>query len=76
MCPTRSDQSAVNAETGNALTDVDYANLARRWIDKQLADAARIRRVDSGAGRLLISVGRITHSAPALDISLELWPTP
>ncbi len=30
----------------------------------------------AGAGRLLISVGRITHSAPALDISLELWPEP
>jgi nicotinate-nucleotide pyrophosphorylase (carboxylating) len=28
----------------------------------------------AGAGRLLISVGRITHSAPALDIALELEP--
>jgi nicotinate-nucleotide pyrophosphorylase (carboxylating) len=28
----------------------------------------------AGAGRLLISVGRITHSAPALDISLEVEP--
>jgi nicotinate-nucleotide pyrophosphorylase (carboxylating) len=28
----------------------------------------------AGAGRLLISVGRITHSAPALDISLEIDP--
>jgi nicotinate-nucleotide pyrophosphorylase (carboxylating) len=26
----------------------------------------------AGAGRLLISVGRITHSAPALDIALEI----
>ena len=31
----------------------DYANLARRWIDGQLADLARIRRVDSDTGRLL-----------------------
>ena len=28
----------------------------------------------AGAGDLLISVGRLTHSAPALDISLELRP--
>jgi nicotinate-nucleotide pyrophosphorylase (carboxylating) len=28
----------------------------------------------AGAGRLLISVGRITHSAPALDIALEIDP--
>jgi nicotinate-nucleotide pyrophosphorylase (carboxylating) len=26
----------------------------------------------AGAGRVLISVGRITHSAPALDIALEI----
>src|SRR5947209_7740131 len=48
-------------ETGNALTDADYASLARRWIDKKLADAARIRRVDSDAGRLLI--GRRDHGS-------------
>lgn len=29
----------------------------------------------AAAGELLISVGRITHSAPALDISLEVSPT-
>jgi nicotinate-nucleotide pyrophosphorylase (carboxylating) len=28
----------------------------------------------AGAGRLLISVGRITHSAPALDMALEIDP--
>jgi len=28
----------------------------------------------AGAGRLLISVGRITHSAPALDLALEIEP--
>ena len=30
-------QSPVNEGPGNALTDADYANLARRWIEKQLA---------------------------------------
>lgn len=28
----------------------------------------------AGAGPLLISVGRLTHSAPALDIALEVFP--
>jgi P4 family phage/plasmid primase-like protien len=46
-------------ETGNALSDADYSSLARRWIDRQLAEAARIRRVDSDTGRLL--VGRHDH---------------
>jgi len=51
----------VNEQVGNGLSDADYANLARRWIDKQLADAAGIRRVDSGIGRLL--VGRPDHGS-------------
>ncbi len=51
----------MNEETGNALTDTDYANLARRWIDRQLAEAARIRRVDSNTGRLLM--GRRDHAS-------------
>jgi nicotinate-nucleotide pyrophosphorylase (carboxylating) len=29
----------------------------------------------AGAGKILISVGRITHSAPALDIALEIDAT-
>jgi nicotinate-nucleotide pyrophosphorylase len=29
-------------------------------------------RAIAGLGPLLISVGRITHSAPALDVSLEV----
>ncbi|HEX9377039.1 MAG TPA: carboxylating nicotinate-nucleotide diphosphorylase [Actinomycetota bacterium] len=33
----------------------------------------RVREI-AGLGRLLISVGRITHSAPALDLSLEIEP--
>src|ERR1039458_4061740 len=47
-------QAPMNEGPGNALTDTDYPNLARRWIDRQLAEAARIRRVDSNAGRLLV----------------------
>ncbi|MBZ5604693.1 MAG: DUF3854 domain-containing protein [Acidobacteriia bacterium] len=48
-------------ETGSTLTDGDYANLARRWIDMQLAEAAGVRRVDSATGRLL--VGRHDHAS-------------
>jgi len=33
----------------------------------------RVREI-AGLGRLLISVGRITHSAPALDLALEIEP--
>jgi P4 family phage/plasmid primase-like protien len=51
---TRNSQPPVNDETGVALSDADYANLVRRWIDKDLANAARIRRVDSDTGRLLV----------------------
>lgn len=51
----------MNEETGKALTDTDYANLARRWIDRQLADAAGIRRVDSNTGRFLM--GRRDHAS-------------
>lgn len=43
------------------LTDSDYANLARRWIDRSYADAAGIRRVDSEIGRDL--VGRRGHGS-------------
>ena len=51
----------VNEGTGKALADEDYANLARRWIDSELAVAAKIRRVDSNTGRSL--VGRRDHAA-------------
>src|ERR1017187_8433344 len=49
----------MNEEVGGGLTDSDYASLQRRWIDRQLADIAEIRRVDSDTGRLL--VGRRDH---------------
>ena len=45
----------MNEQTGTVLTDADYASLARRWIDKQLADDAGIRRVDSSTGRQLMA---------------------
>ena len=51
----------MNEGTGPALTDADYASLAGRWIDSELAAAAKIRRVDSGTGRSL--VGRQDHAS-------------
>ena len=34
----------------------------------------RVREI-AGLGRLLISVGRLTHSAPALDLAMEIEPS-
>ena len=51
----------MNEDAGNGLTGADHANLERRWIDQQLAKAARIRRVDSNTGRLLM--GRRDHAS-------------
>jgi hypothetical protein len=42
------------SEIGRALNRADYASLATRWIDAPLAKAARIRRVDTVAGRDLV----------------------
>lgn len=39
---------------GGDLTDADFANLEQRWIDRQLAEAAGIRRVNSDTGRYLV----------------------
>ncbi len=36
------------------LTDQDYDRLAKRWIDRATADAARIRRVDATEGPQLV----------------------
>jgi predicted P-loop ATPase len=37
-------------ELGSALTEADYRSLEARWIDRVLADRARLRRVDSVTG--------------------------
>src|ERR1035441_6020298 len=61
MAAIHNSQPPVNEGTGTALTDGDYADLARRWIDSELAAAAKIRRVDSNTGRSL--VGRRDHAS-------------
>src|SRR5688500_2688591 len=48
---TRNETPPVN-EIGGALTDADYANLVRRWIDRALADSAGLRRVNSSTGAM------------------------
>jgi hypothetical protein len=40
----------MTGETGSPVTDADYLNLERRWITRDLAVAAGIRRVDSVTG--------------------------
>jgi P4 family phage/plasmid primase-like protien len=46
---------------GDELQSPDYRSLEARWISRELADIATIRRVDSETGRLL--VGRRDHAA-------------
>jgi P4 family phage/plasmid primase-like protien len=53
--------SAAQPANWIALGESDYANLARRWIDRNLADIAKIRRVDSETGRLIM--GRRDHAS-------------
>jgi putative DNA primase/helicase len=57
-------QSALAPET-EPLTEADYKSLARRWIDKPLADSAGIQRVDSHTGASL--VGRRENGSGRYD---------
>ena len=43
-------------ETANGLTDQDYANLEARWLSREFATRAQLRRVDSATGAA--TVGR------------------
>jgi hypothetical protein len=40
---------------GSAMTDADSDRLGARWITRELADAAGLRRVDSETGRQMFS---------------------
>jgi nicotinate-nucleotide pyrophosphorylase (carboxylating) len=59
-------------------TDLDTVkramDLVGDRIPLEVSGGVTLERIGdiAGAGRLLISVGRITHSAPALDIALEI----
>jgi len=39
---------------GDELQSTDYRSLESRWINRELADIAKIRRVDSDTGRQLV----------------------
>jgi hypothetical protein len=55
------------------LLDADYANLERRWIDRPLAAAAGIQRVDSATGAEMIgrhSNGSGTYAGLAIPYTL------
>jgi len=60
-----------NAELDTVKRAVD---LVGDRIPLEVSGGVTLERIGeiAGAGRLLISVGRITHSAPALDIALEI----
>jgi nicotinate-nucleotide pyrophosphorylase (carboxylating) len=76
-------EEALEAGADAVLLDNADLDTVKRAVDLagnrvllEVSGGVTLERVAdiAGAGRLLISVGRITHSAPALDISLELWP--
>ena len=60
MSETMNAPRTALAKIGSPLTEADYADLLRRWIDSDLADAAGIRRVDSQTGHALM--GRADHA--------------
>ena len=47
--------SQFPGQWGGALTDADYKRLAERWIPRELADHAGIRRVDDEQGRIMFT---------------------
>jgi hypothetical protein len=44
------ESGGITNLVGSALTDVDYDSLSQRWITREIADAAGLRRVDSVLG--------------------------
>ncbi|MGA7413377.1 MAG: hypothetical protein WBW33_23080 [Bryobacteraceae bacterium] len=48
--------SGVDAQglVGSSLTQADFASLEARWIDRRVAESARLRRVDSFVGGQLV----------------------
>jgi P4 family phage/plasmid primase-like protien len=49
--PTPKSNAELSSSFGSDLTEADYRRLAARWITRELADAAGLRRVDSYTGR-------------------------
>ncbi len=78
-------EEAMEAGADAVLLDNGDLDTVKRAVDTvgdriplEISGGVTLDRIAdiAGAGHLLISVGRLTHSAPALDISLELWPAP
>ena len=76
-------QEAIDAGADRILLDNPDVETVKRAVDVvagrvplEVSGGLTVERVRSIAplGRLLLSVGRITHSAPALDVSLEIEP--
>jgi nicotinate-nucleotide pyrophosphorylase (carboxylating) len=76
-------EEALQAGAERILLDNPDADTVKRAVDLvagrvplEVSGGMTVEKVReiAGLGPLLISVGRITHSAPALDISLDLEP--
>jgi nicotinate-nucleotide pyrophosphorylase (carboxylating) len=74
-------EEALRAGADAVLLDNADLDTVKRAVDVagddvplEISGGVTMERIGeiAGLGRLLISVGRITHSAPALDISLEV----
>jgi nicotinate-nucleotide pyrophosphorylase (carboxylating) len=74
-------EEALAAGADAILLDNADLDMVKRAVDLvgdriplEVSGGVTLERIGeiAGAGRLLISVGRITHSAPALDIALEI----
>ena len=57
-------------QVGSELTTADYADLEARWIDRDLAKQARLRRVDSMTGSEIIGRKRGNYAGIAIPYFL------
>lgn len=70
--PETNPASERNTATGESLNATDYEKLAARWIDRDTADAAGLRRVDDATGAQLL--GRRDHANYSGIAIPNLWP--
>ena len=73
------DMERLSAVCANLLDNADVDTVKRAAdmvgdVPLEVSGGMTLERTAevAGAAKLLISVGRITHSAPALDIALEV----
>jgi predicted P-loop ATPase len=71
MIPARPSSTTLPSLKGEVLVPGDYTTLERRWISREFADAALLRRVESLAGAEI--VGRKMGNCAGIVIPY-IWP--